>query len=308
MREEVARSSFAALVELGRAENSTFVAAFEAAYPEFKNPGNKFLAEPAAVEWIAFYKDLHLKGDKLTEAQEEKRDELDGKVQNLVETLSERMDRDLPGSGVAFAAYLGTRLSLASEPEDAELSRYLDDLNKYLDRVLDKFQVVGDTSPDLDDSGQEEGEEEEKDVAIEVADDLKLSGKRREAFLKAFREELAALEQGINDASRPFEQYQKELEKAKESAKKACAAGGNSIVAFPTKIVKGDTGNPSKDKPDNNEPDAGTPGGDAGSAADSDAGKTAGIVVGVIAALAAIAGAIAFLAPQLGIMLPQLPF
>lgn len=302
MREEVARSSFATLVELERAENSKFVAAFEAAYPEFKNPGNKFLAEPAAVEWIAFYKDLHLKDGELTEAQEEKRDELDGKVQNLIETLSERMDRDLPGSGVAVAAYLGARLGLAAEPEVLD-----DSLNKYLDNFLNKLRVSGDTAPSRDDSEKEE-KEEKKDGAIEVADHLKLSGKRREAFLKVFREELAALEQRLNEESQAFEQYWKELEKATESAKKVCAAGGNSIVAFPTKIVKGDTGKPSKDKPGNNEPDAGTPGGDTGSAADSDAGKTAGIVVGVIAALAAIAGAIAFLAPQLGIMLPQLPF
>ena len=77
-------------------------------------------------------------------------------------------------------------------------------------------------------------------------------------------------------------------------AREACAAGGERTVAFPTKATN---------------PAPGTPGnGNQGSAADSDAGKTAGIVVGVIAALAAIAGAIAFLAPQLGIMLPQLPF
>lgn len=77
-------------------------------------------------------------------------------------------------------------------------------------------------------------------------------------------------------------------------AREACAAGGERTVAFPTKASN---------------PAPGTPGnGNQGSAADSDAGKTAGIVVGVIAALAAIAGAIAFLAPQLGIMLPQLPF
>ena len=77
-------------------------------------------------------------------------------------------------------------------------------------------------------------------------------------------------------------------------AREACVAGGERTVASPTKASN---------------PAPGTPGnGNQGSAADSDAGKTAGIVVGVIAALAAIAGAIAFLAPQLGIMLPQLPF
>ncbi|OFT76184.1 hypothetical protein HMPREF3104_05655 [Corynebacterium sp. HMSC30G07] len=77
-------------------------------------------------------------------------------------------------------------------------------------------------------------------------------------------------------------------------AREACAAGGERTVAFPTKATN---------------PAPGTPGnGNQGSAADSDAGKTAGIVVGVIAVLAAVVGAIAFLAPQLGIMLPQLPF
>lgn len=77
-------------------------------------------------------------------------------------------------------------------------------------------------------------------------------------------------------------------------AREACAAGGERTVAFPTKASN---------------PVPGTPGnGNQGSAADSDAGKTAGIVVGVIAVLAAVVGAIAFLAPQLGIMLPQLPF
>lgn len=77
-------------------------------------------------------------------------------------------------------------------------------------------------------------------------------------------------------------------------AREACVAGGERTVAFPTKATN---------------PVPGTPGnGNQGSAADSDAGKTAGIVVGVIAVLAAVVGAIAFLAPQLGIMLPQLPF
>lgn len=77
-------------------------------------------------------------------------------------------------------------------------------------------------------------------------------------------------------------------------AREACAAGGERTVAFPTKATN---------------PAPGTPGnGNQGSAADSDAGKTAGIVVGVIAVLAAVVGAIAFLAPQLGIMLPPLPF
>lgn len=115
--------------------------------------------------------------------------------------------------------------------------------------------------------------------------------------------------------------FQRDFGSAMTAAEKACAAGGDRSVAFPTKAVNPKPNPTTKPKPDTAKPDQSKPGdktndqpGDSvtdkakdnakDNGSSEDTGKIIGIIAGVLVALGLVIGGVVAFAPQLGITLP----
>ncbi len=234
-------------------------AAIEVVYPQVKAPADAFLNNPTVKAYL--------------EAERAKLEPAEG-VEDAYEALKEKElhrfqeDTEL---ALVYNEYLGLRVESAyTSPGD------LGDSKQFLTSLVSASDDPYKTSNlfDLLD-------EDEEDMPIPA-------------------NKIAALQAAFEKT--PFGQMQQVFERdfssAMTAAQKACAAGGDRTVAFPTKASESKPNDKTKPddktKPGNNDKDAGS----------SETGKIVGIIVGVLAALGLIAAGLVSFAPQLGIKLP----
>ncbi|OHO32212.1 hypothetical protein HMPREF2656_07725 [Corynebacterium sp. HMSC034B08] len=233
-------------------------AAIEVVYPQVKAPADAFLNNPTVKAYL--------------EAKQAKLEPAEG-IADAYEALTEKESHRFPEkSELAFAyiAYLESRLG-AAYPSPGDLG----DSKQFL-----TSRVVASDDPYKASSFFDLLDEDEEDMPIPA-------------------NKIAALQAAFEKTpyGRMLRVIERDFGSAMTAAQKACLAGGDRTIAFPTKPSKpklDDKTKPGDNNPGDNDKDAGS----------SDAGKIVGIIAGVLAALGLIAAGIVSFAPQLGIKLP----
>ena len=239
-------------------------AAIEVVYPQVKAPADAFLNNPTVKAYL--------------EAERAKLEPAEG-VEDAYEALKEKeLHRFQENTELAlvYNEYLSLRVESAyPSPEN------LGDSKQFL-----TSRVVASDDPYKASSFFDLLDEDEEDRPIPA-------------------NKIAALQAAFEKTpyGRMLRVFERDFGSAMTAARKACAAGGDRTVAFPTKASKpkpnddtkpGDKSKPGDNQQGDNDKDAGS----------SETGKIIGIIAGVLAALGLIAAGFVSFAPQLGIKLP----
>lgn len=239
-------------------------AAIEVVYPQVKAPADAFLNNPTVKAYL--------------EAERAKLEPAEG-VEDAYEALKEKElhrfqeDTEL---ALVYNEYLSLRVESAyPSPEN------LGDSKQFLTSLVSASDDPYKASSFFD-------------LLDEDEEDMPIPANKIAALQAAFEK---------TPYGRMLRVFERDFGSAMTAARKACAAGGDRTVAFPTKASESkpndDTKPGDKSKPGDNQ--QGDNDKDAGS---SETGKIIGIIAGVLAALGLIAAGLVSFAPQLGIKLP----